>query len=64
MNYRLNTITRRIEDLPPVAFRLSFTPSAVEVNTLPEKDDTAACVQDNILTVRHAGIYTAILLRK
>ncbi len=64
VNYRLNTITRRIEDLPPVAFRLSFTPSAVEVNTLPEKDDTAACVQDNILTVRHAGIYTAILLRK
>lgn len=61
LSYNLNNLSRQIEELPPVTFRLEFSPRKVDIITLPGVYSDAH-LQDKTLTIYHAGIYTACII--
>lgn len=62
VNYKLNSVTREIEPIPRMNFKLSWTPNEIQVHTFPERG-TQAVVTSNTLTVSDIGIYTIVDLQ-
>lgn len=61
VNYNLNNITREIEKIPQMQFKLSWKPQNIVVHTFPETS-TQAVADENLLVVKNIGIYTIIEL--
>jgi hypothetical protein len=62
VNYKLNSITREIESIPRMSFKLSWAPNEVQVYSFPERG-TEAAVEDNVLTISNLSIYTVVDLQ-
>ena len=61
VNYRLDPTSRVIEPIPWVGFDLNWLPQEARVHSFPACD-TAACIEDDVLTVKNLGIYTIVEL--
>lgn len=59
VNYRLNSISRDIETIPRIEFKLGWRPREAHVHAFPESN-AEAYIEGNSLIVKNIGIYTII----
>ena len=63
VNYSCNEATHRIDPLPELKLGLKFGASEVTCHCFPENPELEAVLEDGVLTVKNAGIYTILELR-
>ncbi len=62
VNYNLNSISREIETVPAMTFKLAWKPEQVQVHSFPQSEVEAVMTGDT-LSVKHIGIYTIVDLQ-
>ena len=63
VNYNYNDETRRIDPLPPLTFGLRFDAKTAEAHCFPENEALRVTLENGMLQVENAGIYTIIELK-